>query len=128
MILLRRKIDSLASPIRRKMIQEAQQLKVSSHFFLRFDFPCLTLDNKRALSVVNRGSDEADEHAPSAKRVKAANNNEEYLRGRLLAVQNENKILKEKIEEMETKWMRKYRFKFLVLMIHQLLLEDKNTA
>ena len=50
---------------------------------------------------------EDDENAHNSKRSKSDDHAEKHLQGRLMALQDENKQLKDKIGEMETTWMRK---------------------
>lgn len=44
----------------------------------------------------------------NAKRLKEDEQTTGYLRNRLIALQEENKTIKNKLEEMETTWMREY--------------------
>ena len=66
------------------------------------------IDKKRTLPLTTKSSNIPDENTNQAKRHKSDEHADIYLRGRIQAVQEENKRLRDKIEEMETTWMRKF--------------------
>ena len=65
-------------------------------------------DNKRSLPLSNKSLNEVDENSPAAKRSKNSDGDDDntYLRGRIVELQQENKKLSDKIELIETQWMR----------------------
>ncbi|CAF1497866.1 unnamed protein product [Adineta ricciae] len=62
-------------------------------------------NNKRPLPLANKRTNMTDENSPSAKRRKSTDDDDMYLRGRILALQEEIKKLKSIIHDMETNWM-----------------------
>ena len=60
--------------------------------------------------MANRSLNEVDENSPSAKRSKRNDDDNTYLRGRIVELELDNKKLVEKIQIMETQWMRMCAF------------------
>ncbi|CAF1424199.1 unnamed protein product [Adineta steineri] len=63
------------------------------------------LSNKRRNPLSNKSINTTNENSPSAKRRRSDDDNESYLRGRILVLQEENKQLKRKMVEIEKTWM-----------------------
>lgn len=56
--------------------------------------------------MTKKRSSENDHGDSVSKRLKEDEQSTTYLRSRIIALQDENKKMKNKIEEMETNWMR----------------------
>lgn len=74
----------------------------------------LLADRHRTSPLQNKRTNENSENVSVSKRSKVNDDSsDKYLRGRILSLQEENKKLKEKIEDMESNWMRNYLLRYV---------------
>ena len=69
---------------------------------------CHDLDTENTARVSNKRSSEANESSTSSKRSKSTDHVDAFSHSRYLSLQQENKKLKEKVDELMATWMREY--------------------
>jgi hypothetical protein len=66
------------------------------------------LDTENTTALGKKRSSEGDDSSTSSKRSKSTDHVDNFSHSRYLSLQQENKKLKEKMEELTATWMRKY--------------------
>ena len=73
------------------------------------------LGNKRTLPLTNEDSNTFEENSSTSKRLKSEDDPHDYLRARMMILQDKNNKLQRRIDEMARNWMHKYMFYMNIL-------------